>query len=257
MLRIPGGTFVMGTEEGIGLEKPAHKVTLDPYCIDQFEVTVDDYKLCSDRGDCRRAGLTNKSANIAPTELAAFDALCNARDATVRAHHPVNCIDWEQAAQYCRTHDARLPTEAEWELAARGTDGRTYPWGDDPPTPERLNACGAECVAWGRTHSIAEQPMYTADDGWPSTAPIGSFPAGHSPYGLQDMAGNVWEWVADRYGAYDAREATNPRGPATGEERVVRGGSWNGAQPAWIRPTFRFHAPASNRTYGIGFRCAR
>ena len=103
--------------------------------------------------------------------------------------------------------------------------------------------------------------MYDADDGYPNTAPVGSFPAGKSRYGIEDVVGNVWEWVADWYADYDAATtqamAPNPKGPATGKERVIRGGSWNGAHASWVRPSFRFHKEPSARSYGFGFRCAK
>ena len=170
---------------------------------------------------------------------------------------PANCVTWMQARDFCAAEGARLPTEAEWELAARGTDGRRYPWGDAEPTTARLNACGAECLAWGKKHGVELPTMHREDDGWPTTAPVGSFPAGASPFGAVDMTGNVWEWVADRHGAYEAAESVAPTGPEVGEERVLRGGAWNGSDSAWVRPTYRFSASPSMRSHGIGFRCAR
>jgi formylglycine-generating enzyme required for sulfatase activity len=263
MLPVPGGEFYMGSDEGLPHEKPAHHVKLAPFCIDELEVTLAKYKECSDRGACKRAGTTNEWEGIPPHEQKAFDPLCNSRDPVDKAKHPVNCVDWDMASHFCEAQvGGRLPTEAEWEFAARGPDGRKYPWGDEIPSAAHLNACGLECVAWGKKNKIAEEAMYAADDGYANTAPVGSFPQGKSRYGLQDVVGNVWEWVGDWYAPYASgggagEMPTDPKGPASGTERVIRGGAWNGSDPAWVRPTFRFHDVPSKRSYGIGFRCAK
>jgi formylglycine-generating enzyme required for sulfatase activity len=257
MVQIPGGSFFMGSDDGLALEKPAHQVALQPYCMDQFEVTVDAYKNCSDGGHCKRAGTTNEWDGIADKERKAFDPLCNVRDPSGKARHPINCVDWEMADKFCHETGKRLPTEAEWEFAARGPDGRKYPWGDDEPASAHLNACGKECVAWGLKNGIDEKAMYEADDGFANTAPVGSFPKGASRYGIQDVVGNVWEWVADYYGPYKSDEQKDPKGPAEGTERVIRGGAWNGSFASWVRPTFRYKDNPSKRSYGIGFRCAK
>jgi formylglycine-generating enzyme required for sulfatase activity len=257
MIRVPGGSFFMGSDEGLSFEKPAHQVKLAPFCIDEFEVTVARYKACSDAGACKRAGTTNAWASIGDKERKAFDPLCNIRDPEGHAKHPINCVDWEMADRFCREQGGRLPTEAEWEFAARGPDGRKYPWGDEDPAATHLNACGKECVAWGAKNGVEEKAMYDVDDGFPNTAPVGSFPKGASRYGVQDVVGNVWEWVADWYGEYTPSELKDPKGPASGEERVIRGGAWNGSFASWVRPTFRYKDAPSKRSYGIGFRCAK
>jgi formylglycine-generating enzyme required for sulfatase activity/serine/threonine protein kinase len=256
MVPIPGGEFFMGNDEGLPPEKPSHSVTLSPYCIDKYEVTVASYLKCSEVGKCKRAGSANDWDGITAKDRATFDPLCNGREPEERANHPINCVDWAMADRFCRETGKRLPTEAEWEFAARGPDGRKFPWGDDDPTAADLNACGSECAAWGEKNHVDEKPMYAADDGFPTTAPVGSFPKGASRYGVEDVVGNVWEWVADWYAPYTDREQANPRGPATGEERIIRGGSWNGSYAAWVRPSFRFESDANQRSYGIGFRCA-
>jgi eukaryotic-like serine/threonine-protein kinase len=257
MIAIPGGSFFMGSDEGLPLERPSHQVVLAPYCVDEFEVTVEKYKACSDGGRCKRAGITNDWANLGDRDRKAFDPLCNARDPEGKAKHPINCVDWEMAEKFCKEDGKRLPTEAEWEFAARGPDGRKYPWGDDDPSASFLNACGRECMAWGAKNGVEEKAMYDADDGFANTAPVGSFPKGASRYGVQDVVGNVWEWVADYYGPYSKEEQKAPTGPASGEERVIRGGAWNGSYSSWVRPTFRYKDAPTKRSYGIGFRCAK
>jgi formylglycine-generating enzyme required for sulfatase activity len=256
MVPIPGGYFFMGDDDGTKYERPAHQVRLAPYCMDRFEVTVASYKACSDSGECKRAGLTNAWSEIDARQRATFDPLCNATDPDTRAQHPINCVDWEMASRFCEAGHKRLPTEAEWEFAARGPDGRRYPWGDDPPNATLLNACGTECEASGRKHGEDERAMYKADDGFATTAPVGSFPAGASRYGVEDVVGNVWEWVDDWFAMYDGGEAESPRGPRAGTERVIRGGAWNGREPSLVRPTFRYKAAPADRSYGTGFRCA-
>ena len=257
MIQIPGGSFFMGSDDGLDLEKPSHQVTLQPFCIDEFEVRVDAYKACSDSGRCKRASSTNEWEGIADKERKAFDPLCNIRDPDGKASHPINCVDWEMADKFCREVGRRLPTEAEWEFAARGPDGRKYPWGDEDPAAGYLNACGKECVAWGLKNGVEEEAMYSADDGFPNTAPVGSFPKGASRYGVKDVVGNVWEWVADYDAPYTKEEQKDPKGPSEGTKRVIRGGSWNGSHASWVRPTFRFQDAPSKRSYGIGFRCAK
>ncbi len=256
MVVIPGGSFFMGADEALPASRPSHHVTLAPYCIDTFEVTTEDYKACSERGDCKRAGTTNEWSGIATGEKRAFDPLCNGRDGASRGHHPINCTDWEMASDYCAARGARLPTEAEWEFSARGTDGRRYPWGDEAPSARFLNGCGKECVEWGKRNHIDEALLFGEADGWATTAPVGSFPDGQSKYGVQDLVGNVWEWVADYWGPYDSDAADDPHGPTSGRDRVIRGGAWNGAYAGWMRPTFRYHDPPETKSYGIGFRCA-
>jgi formylglycine-generating enzyme required for sulfatase activity len=266
MILVPGGEFFMGSDEkdALDTEKPPHRVRLTPYCIDELEMTVAQYKECSDRGGCRRAGKENVWPGINDVQRKIYDPLCNVADPVGKATHPINCIDWDQAREACESRGGRLPTEAEWEFAARGPDGRVYPWGDEPPNALLLNACGKECVAWQKKHRDPDNTpalMYDEDDGFPNTSPVGSFPKGKSRYGLQDVVGNVWEWVADFYADYDKATAsstvTDPKGPVTAADRVIRGGAWNGAQPSWVRPSFRFHVAPGARSYGFGFRCAK
>jgi len=262
MTKIAAGRFFMGSDDRKDEkdERPAHQVALGAYCMDTTEVTVEAYKACSDRGDCKRAPTENEWEGITAQDHKLYDPLCNMREPEARGRHPVNCIDWELASAFCKATGRRLPTEAEWEYATRGSDGRKYPWGDDPPTSGgHLNACGKECVAWGKKHPDPDNPlvaMYPVDDGFANTAPVGSFPKGASPFGLQDVVGNVWEWVADWYAPYTPDATVDPKGPAEGTTRVLRGGAWNGSSVAWVRPTYRFKSDPTLRSHGIGLRCA-
>jgi formylglycine-generating enzyme required for sulfatase activity len=181
---------------------------------------------------------------------------CNGKD---RPDHPINCVDWDQAASYCRWQGKRLPSEAEWEYAARGNDGRSYPWGNDAPSARRLNVCGSECLAAyvrDKIQIIHGGTIHGGNDGWETTAPVGSYPDGTGPFGALDMVGNVWEWTADWYGAYSSLAERNPQGPKTGTSRVTRGGGWatidvnkaTAADRSWLTPT--------TRDVDLGFRCA-
>ncbi len=263
MIFIEGGEFFMGSTDSRAKdnEKPTHHVELSPYCIDKTEVTVGAYKSCSDVGKCAPAPRENSFGGLDDGLRKVLDPLCNIREPGAKKDHPINCVDWEQAEAFCKTQGGRLPTEAEWEFAARGPDGRAYPWGNDEPSGRFLNACGKECMAWGKKNkvegSVVFAEMYTDEDPFPTTAPVGSFPDGKSRYGLEDVDGNVWEWTGDFYGEYAKDSQKDPTGPKSGEDgRVARGGAWNGGDPTWVRPTFRFHFPAESRSYGVGFRCA-
>jgi eukaryotic-like serine/threonine-protein kinase len=258
MVSVPGGSYFMGSDEPSDLpqEKPSHQVKLSPFCIDVTEVTTEAYVKCSDDGKCLRASKVNNWDGIKKHDNEIYDPLCNERDPVAKAKHPINCVDWKMATDFCESKGGRLPTEAEWEFAARGPDGRRYPWGDEDPTGGHLNACGSECVAWGKANHVELKAMYSSDDGYATTAPVGSFPAGKSRYGLQDVVGNVWEWVSDYSAPYTDEAQTNPKGPKEGTTRVIRGGSWNGSEPAWVRPTFRYWRDPKAKVYAIGFRCA-
>jgi eukaryotic-like serine/threonine-protein kinase len=263
MALVNGGDFFMGSDDpkATADERPAHPVHLSEYCLDVHEVTAAAFKACSDSGKCKRSTPKNEWEGITARQRKLYDPLCNVGDVAGHGNHPMNCVDWESAEAFCQERGGRLPTEAEWELAARGSDGRVYPWGDEAPSPGLVNACGLECVAWGRKNPDPDGPlsaMYKSDDGFRHTAPVGSFPRGKTMHGMDDMVGNVWEWVADYNGPYKkGARVTDPKGPEKGEERGIRGGAWNGGEASWLRPTFRFSATPTMRSHGIGFRCAK
>lgn len=215
MVLVPAGEFIMGNDRGEADEKPEHKVYLDAFYIDKYETTVDQYGKCAQAGKCTK-----------PNEGGG----CNWGKSD-RGKHPINCVDWNQVKTYCEWAGKRLPTEAEWEKAARGTDGRVYPWGNEWDAGKCVNNTN-------------------------STKPVGSIPAGASPYGCLDMVGNVWEWCADWYdaGYYKTAPVRNPPGPASGTTRVLRGGAWV-LLPTYFRAARRHcDSPAVRDSYG-GFRC--
>ncbi|HEY6081024.1 MAG TPA: bifunctional serine/threonine-protein kinase/formylglycine-generating enzyme family protein [Polyangiaceae bacterium] len=261
MVLIPAGQYFMGSDakDAFPNQKPSHNVTLDGFCIDLYEVTAKQYRDCSDVGKCRRATPEVEWPNINASDKKVYSPLCTLAD-PAKGEHPMNCLSWEMASTFCKNTDRRLPTEAEWEYATRGPDGRVYPWGDDAPTAQHLNACGSECLAWAKQNKVAQQfpgALYPADDGYATTAPVGKFPAGRSRFGPYDVVGNVWEWVADWDGAYQASDQKNPSGPDSGQKRVIRGGAWNGSFPEWLHPAFRYAQDPKAQSHGIGFRCAK
>jgi serine/threonine-protein kinase len=224
---VPAGSFLMGSADSDGMayadEKPQHSVSLDAFWIDRTEVTNGKYALCVQAKACRTP--LRFSSNVhdhyyGNSEYADF---------------PVIYVSWNDAHAYCQWAGRRLPTEAEWEKAARGTDVRIYPWGNDPPDKTLLNF-----------NNIIQD-----------IAKTGNYPGGASPYGALDMAGNVWEWVADWYGlnAYAQGPASNPTGPGSGTQRVLRGGSWH-YDAAGVRSAYRFQKEPAFSSYEIGIRCA-
>jgi formylglycine-generating enzyme required for sulfatase activity len=223
MVSIPAGEFTMGSQDGDADERPAHKVQVNAFSMDVYEVTVRQYAEFL-RAEGFNSPLDWKTMNQ-PTHQ----------------KYPVANVDWADAAAYCKWAGKRLPTEAEWEKAARGTDGRLYPWGNDPPTPLHAN--------YGKTGSHNYEAL----------APVGTFENGKSPYGIYDMAGNVWEWVSDWYDTdyYKNSPQQNPEGPPTGGFKVIRGGAWN-TSARNLRSSDRYWDPPSFRSlYFPGFRCVK
>jgi formylglycine-generating enzyme required for sulfatase activity len=223
LVYVPAGPFLMGSPSGYGDEQPQHTVTLDAFWIDRTEVTNSMYARCVEAGACQRP--RRNTSNI-------YDVYYFGEQYT---GFPVIYVDWEDARSYCEWAGRRLPTEAEWEKAARGTEGFIYPWGNDPADENRAN--------FG--HNLTD---VTAVD---------AYPAGASPYGALDMAGNVMEWVADWYAAdyYAGSPQANPPGPESGERRVLRGGSWV-YQANGIRTAYRHSQAPDDADFQAGIRCA-
>lgn len=217
MAVILAGEFMMGNDDGEANEKPAHKVYLDSFHIDKYEVTNNQYGKFMAAAGYGAPGYWNHKKFNAPKQ-------------------PVVGVSWHQADAYCMWAGKRLPTEAEWEKAARGTDGRKYPWGNEEPDKSRANYL---------------------QTGPRQTTPLGSYPSGASPYGIHDMAGNVWEWVADSYdeGFYKNSPAKNPKpSSSTSGYHVLRGGSWY-SPPKALRASGRYRGKGGSSN--VGFRCAK
>ena len=243
MLSIPAGTFEMGTYNGDINEAPVREVFLDSFLIDKYEVSNEKFlSFLSAMGR-----FTDKKGNIlmdirdiqSPVRYVNYRfELKSLRRRLDLERHPVTEVTWYGAREYCRWAGLRLPTEAEWEKAARGTDGRTYPWGEGFTSKKTNSMQGA------RTHV--------------ATTPVGHYPRGVSPFGAHDMVGNVQEWVEDRYSAdyYEQEENANPKGPSSGLARVLRGGSWR-ERVKFLTATARTGSGPSASTDHIGFRCAR
>ena len=247
MVFVPGGTFQMGSNDGNANEKPVHAVTVQDFCMDVTEVTVAAYLECVRTGRCTPAETVNYNG-YNESDVKLWNKHCNAK-LSDRQNHPINCVDWNQATAYCQAVGKRLPTEEEWEYAARnGSEQRTYVWGNEPPGPF-VNACGSECGALGSRLGRTWKLAYDANDGWPTTAPVGSFPRDRTPHGLFDMAGNVWEWTSSGWSEDYEKERSNDR-------RTNRGGGWlNTAEN--LRATYRNWSGPARRDVYIGFRCAK
>jgi formylglycine-generating enzyme required for sulfatase activity len=238
---VAAGEFKMGSSRAedpqtFEEEIPQHIVYLDAYWIDQTEVTNAQYAMCvADNGAC-----TQPADNISLTRSSYYDN-------SLYANYPVTYVNWSQADAYCAWAGRHLPTEAEWEKAARGTEGLIYPWGNSFDGT-RANYCDINCFNdW-------KDPNF--DDGYSDTSPVGDYPEGASPYGVLDMAGNIYEWVADWYGPYSRTEQINPKGPAFGQEHIIRGGAW-GDDQAHIRTAVRSHIVYPDFWVNfVGFRCA-
>lgn len=221
--------------------------------LDKYEVTVESYRQCVDAGCC----VAHCTPNGDGQGEALWNEYCN-YDKEGRDKHPMNCVDWTNADAYCRWVGKRLPTDVEWAYAAYGDEARKYPWGNKGPDKQRANVCDASCRKALQERGRPWRAFHELDDGFPGTAPVGSFPDGASQFGALDMGGNVWEWVGDWFSPQPRLlpSKENPTGPASGERRVVRGGSWNDTDATELENQTRhgFHPP--NRFVNVGFRCA-
>jgi len=221
MVLVPAGEFTMGSEQGDDDEQPVHRVYLDSFYLDTFEVT-----------NGRFAKFVAAIQSEPPWGFA------DQETPVVHAERPVRWVNWLEATGYCLWAGKRLPTEAEWEKAARGTDGRTYPWGNDPPT--------------------AAHAVFGLTEGAETVSPSGNRDPGRSPYGVHDLAGNLYEWVIDWYddAFYTTIPASNPRGPSEGTAKVQRGGSYINS-PYRLRSAFRTKGDPTEHDPHVGFRCAQ
>ncbi len=241
MVRVPGGEFWYGCNEKVDREcdddeKPGRRRSLPAFEIDRTEVTVKAYAECVDAGGCSSDGL--RMPYWAGEDRPGGAWACN-WGRSGREGHPINCVDWHQARAYCQWRGARLPSEAEWEKAARGTDGRKYAWGNRGYGSANKVANIADATAKrekGWSWAAADY-----DDGYTATSPVGSFPNGASPYGALDMIGNVWEWTSDWYST-------------SRKYRVFRGGSWRD-MPRYARASRRNRVVPAPRYELVGFRC--
>jgi eukaryotic-like serine/threonine-protein kinase len=234
MVYVPAAKFTMGSDKDDANEKPAHVVTISHgFFLDKTEVRASDYAACVGVNECSGNHLRSPDAKDTVNG-------CNLGDDAATAKHPANCIDQEQAIAYCKYSGKRLPTEAEWELAARGTDGRTYPWGNQKPTTCWMAIVGGVSGACARK----------------GTWEVGTTADGRSPFGAYDMSGNVWEWVVDGYESYPTSDVTDPVVPGTGLRAVLRGGSWDYSMGA-ARTTSRLALSRGIAQISTGFRCAK
>jgi len=233
MFLVPAGPFLMGSNDGLPNERPEHMVTIKAFYIDQYEVTAGRYQKFLESGKREISPSTDDDAGNSLED------------------RPVVGVTWTEAARYCAWAGKRLPTEAEWEKSARGTDGRRYPWGVMQPFVDIANYNRGLWV----NEAITLVPVGSGLDGM--SVRHGLKDGGKSPYGLAHMAGNAAEWVNDWYDReyYQKSPDANPPGPVSGEKRVLRGGSWADL-PTALRVTARFSAEPEFEDRTAGFRCA-
>lgn len=251
---VPGGHFMMG-EPSLESARPEHGVFVDAFCMDRDEVTASAYGACVAAGECKAPSLDLVEERAAPESRSDARSKECTFGAVDKKDHPINCVTYDEAARYCAWKAMRLPTEAEWEYAAVGSEGRAFPWGSEE-IRGRVNACGSECIAFEKAEKLPlGSQAYDADDGFAATAPVGSFALGSTKTGVQDLEGNVSEWTSDFYAPFGENEEVNPKGPTGGDRRVVRGGSFECADDH-LKPAERSALKPDTRSPTIGFRCA-
>lgn len=246
MAMISGGVLFTGLDDDLRepTDPPRAHRTVRGFCIDRHEVTLGSWLRCRAAGACEdppRSGSEDViRAVIAAQCVGALDG--GASDQRL----PMNCVDYVSSQAYCSWEGRRLPTEDEWEFAARGTAGRRFPWGDSAPNESLLNACGAECVTGLRAAGYEGRlsTLYGSNDGALGPAPVGSYPRGATPEGVLDLAGNVAEWT------------TRTRAIDSDVLQIVRGGSWFSARAVSVHPALRLAVRADRRNPQTGFRCA-
>ncbi len=229
MIEVPSGSFLMGSEGGLAGESPVHVANLSTFWIDSVEVTAAKYAVCVRENACITPG-EQPGCNFGLTE---------------RDDHPINCVDYQGASDFCGWAGKRLPTEAEWEKVARGpNDQRRFPWGDEDPTLLVLQNPDLLLINYNNQYG--------------STTVVGAFPDGVSPYGVHNLAGNVMEWVNDWYNPeyYSVSPLADPQGPGSGQQRVARGGHYLAIRDA-ATVTVRNRVQPESREPVLGFRCAR
>jgi formylglycine-generating enzyme required for sulfatase activity len=243
MVEVPAGNFHLGCNDKVDTkcgdkEKPGRSVYLPTFLIDRLEVSVEAFRRCVDAGACKSQGL--EMPFWAKKEQPSWAWACNWGKAG-RENHPINCVTWEQATAYCRWAKKRLPTNQEWEKAARGADGRRYPWGNAD-----YGEAGAKVGNVADATAKRSQSGWTVaagyDDGFYGTAPVDAFPDGKSPYGALNMAGNVWEWSSEWF--------------TVDEYRTLRGGSWDTPYTN-TRASNLWRNYPDVRSVFVGFRCAQ
>lgn len=239
---VPAGSFMMGCNEALDSECndsefPYHEVTLLQFKIDKYEVTAAQYQACVDNGACN-----NDNESEPQYKDYSDSSYCN-MGKSGRDNYPMNCVSWFGAKAYCEWAGKRLPTEAEWEKAARGPDGRVYPWGNETATCD---------------YAVTTDESNVYGCGTDSTLPVGSKPLGASPYGALDMAGNISEWCNDWYhiSYYSISPSEDPQGPETGTRKVIRGEDWQSYSDG-LRVSKRKLNHPGTRQQIWGFRCAR
>jgi formylglycine-generating enzyme required for sulfatase activity len=248
MVPVPGDTFTMGSPNPIH-SVPGRVVDVAPFCIDRTEVTVAQYQECVRGLGCSPPPVTafdNDTVRMGPSSGTKHDdEFCNA-GRHGRANHPLTCVDAEMADDYCTWKGGRLPTEEEWEFAARGSDGRFWPWGDAPDAGEHLgNTCGRECGE----HIKKYGTEYPSTGVLPDTASVGSFPANASPFGVLDMIGSVEEWTSSKYCLTQGQPPAPLAGPCEREGRNVRGSGFPTMAQIWHHKKTRMPT--------LGFRCVK